>query len=91
MPHGELLVRLVDASFDDPDTLATVRDECMDTLGYDATVDAVAVIANFHMMTRIADATGTPLDEGSRAMYGELRDALGIDDFESKRLAPTTP
>ncbi len=89
VPHGELLVRLVDASFDDRASLAGVRDECVDVLGYDATVDAIAVIANFHMMTRIADGTGTPIDDGSHQMTGEIRAALDIDGFESMRLDPT--
>ena len=89
MPNGELLVRLVDASFDDAQALAAVRDECIEQLGFDATVDAAAVIANFHMMTRIADGTGTPLDAGTEHATGELRTELGLDDLETKRFDPT--
>jgi hypothetical protein len=89
VPHGELLVRFVDASFESSDALAAVRDECVATLGMDTTVDAAAVIANFHMMTRIADSTGTPLDSFTEQLSGELRDALGLDDLVSTRLDPT--
>jgi len=90
VPHGELLVRMVDASFDSPDALAAVRDECISTLGMDTTVDIAAVIANFHMMTRIADGTGTPLDATTEQMSGNLRTALGVDGLTSTRFDPTT-
>ena len=89
VPHGELLVRFVNASFESDDALAAARDECVAILGMDMTVDAAAVIANFHMMTRIAYGTGTPLDAGTEKVSGELREALGLDDLVSTRLDPT--
>ena len=89
VPHGELLVQLVDASFDSTDALAAARDACIETLGIDTTIDAAAVIANFHMMTRIADSTGTPLDDGTAQMTGDLRDSLGLNDFATKRFDQT--
>ena len=89
VPHGELLVRFVDASYDDPGELAAVRDELVDTLGAETMIDAAAVVANFHMMTRIADGTGTPIDDGSEKMSHELTADLGIDGFVSRRLDPT--
>ncbi|MCZ7534529.1 MAG: hypothetical protein M5T61_00375 [Acidimicrobiia bacterium] len=49
-------------------------------------VDAAAVCANFQMMTRIADATGTPLDEFSVEPSAELRSELGIDSFAGRRI-----
>lgn len=57
-----------------------------DTIGVDARTDAIAVYANFSMMTRIADATGTPLDAGSTAISETLRADLGLDDFISSRM-----
>jgi len=83
-------VRFVDASFDSADVLAAVRDECVETLGADMTVDAAAVIANFHMMTRIADSTGTPLDAGTEQMTGDLRDALNLNDLGTQRFDTTS-
>lgn len=91
VPHGELLVRLVDASFADDATLAAVRKDCVAALGTDATIDAAAVIANFHMMTRIADGTGTPIDDGTDRMSADLLPAIGIADLVSRRLDPTAP
>lgn len=89
VPYGELLVRMVDASFTSADALAAARDECIETLGMATTVDIAAVIANFHMMTRIADGTGTPLDSVTEQHTGDLRGALGVDDFVSSRFDPT--
>ncbi|MEM7326720.1 MAG: hypothetical protein AAF531_26780 [Actinomycetota bacterium] len=65
--------------------MAAVRDRLIDTMGPDALVDVTAVVANFTMMTRIADGTGTPLDKGSVDMSAEIRQELGIDDFVSAR------
>ncbi|MDA3038664.1 MAG: hypothetical protein O3C27_03885 [Actinomycetota bacterium] len=54
-------------------------------MGPEALVDVAAVVANFTMMTRIADGTGTPLDRGSVEMSIDIRRELGIDDFVSAR------
>lgn len=84
--HGELLARLTEAMWDgDAAALAAVRDEAIEVMGGTAMVDAVAVSANFHMMTRIADGTGTPLDEGSVEMSADIRDQIGVNDFVSRR------
>ena len=76
----------VEACFGDRNHLAAVSDELTARLGAHHLVDAVAVVANFHMMTRIADATGTPLDPGTAGMSGELRNDLGLDALTSARL-----
>jgi hypothetical protein len=79
-------VSFVEACFGDGDDLAAVRDEVTTRLGADHLIDAAAVVANFHMMTRIADATGTPLDPGTAGMSVELRNDLGLDALTSARL-----
>ena len=76
----------VEGRFGDGDDLAAVRDEVTTRLGADHLIDAAAVVANFHMMTRIADATGTPLDPGTAGMSVELRNDLGLDALTSARL-----
>ena len=76
----------VEACFGDGDDLAAVRDEVTTRLGADHLINAAAVVANFHMMTRIADATGTPLDPGTAGMSVELRNDLGLDALTSARL-----
>ena len=50
------------------------------------TILVTAVAANFEMMTRIADGTGTPLDAGTVSVSEEIRSDLGINDYTSARL-----
>ena len=88
VPAGQLLLDFVDAAHGDDDTvLAKARRHVEATLGRAGMLDAAAVIGNFTMMTRIADATGTPLDKGSIGMTDELRARMGVNDFPSARLA----
>ena len=89
MPHGELLMRFseVAASLDaSPAQLAVVVADVIEALGALGFVEAAATVANFTMMTRIADGTGTPLDPGTVEPTIALRDAMGIDDLVSARL-----
>ena len=64
-----------------------LKDEVIRIAGADVLVDAVAVSANFHMMTRIADGTGTPLDAGTVEPSAEIRDLIGVNGFTSRREA----
>jgi hypothetical protein len=56
----------------------------------EAFVDAVALIASFNVVDRIADATGIPLDPALEAMSGDLRDELGLGRFTSAANTPGT-
>ncbi len=86
VPHGQLLARLAEAMWEgDPSALAAVRDEVTEAMGGDSLVDAVAVSANFHMMTRIADGTGTPIERGGMDQTAEVRTQIGVDDMVSRR------
>ncbi len=51
-------------------------------MGDDAVRDALVVAAAFNGITRVADATGIPLDEPTAAATGALRSQLGIDAFD---------
>jgi hypothetical protein len=78
------LVGLVEATLsgsgdDGHEARARVRSE----LGAEALVDAAAIIGNFERMTRIADATGIPLDAPVNVATETLRVELGIDRFGS--------
>lgn len=57
-----------------------------DAVGEAGMVDAAAVCANFNMMVRIADGTGTPLDSGTASVSEDLRAELELDTLTSKRL-----
>ncbi len=89
IPHGAVLVRLVEAMFDgEPGEMAAAREAVLEAAGADVLVDAVAVSANFHMMTRVADGTGTPLDPGTDEMSLPWRASIGVDDLASRRHVP---
>ena len=84
-----LLARITEATWrNDSDGLVCVRDEVLARLGGDALVDAVAASANFHMMTRIADGTGNPLDQGTIEPTESIRETIGINDYVSRRHTP---
>ena len=83
--NGQLLVSFAEAVHGGVD-VAAVRSEVMAELGSEGMVDAAAICANFNMMVRIADGTGTPLDAGTVPPSEELRAELGLDDLVSRRV-----
>ncbi len=56
--------------------LALVR-----SIGAEAMVDAAAVIGGFDGITRIADATGIPLEASKAEQTADLRTELNIDEL----------
>ena len=54
-------------------------------VGEDGLVDAAAVVANFEMMTRIADGTGARHAVGRNSDVVEIGRLTGADEFESAR------
>ncbi len=77
---GRELVAFVDAALSGhPET---GRDGVEKALGKPALVRAAAVIGNFQMMNRVADATGMPVGTGSRRANAELIAELGLDRFD---------
>ena len=88
IPHGERLTAFADAAVaSDPAELATARDALRDAAGSAALVDAAAVVGNFQRMVRIADGTGIPLDGMVLSMSDDVREDLGLEAFQSRRLA----
>jgi hypothetical protein len=84
--RAALLVEFVAAVVgDDPDHADRMRVRVTDELGPDWLVDASAVIANFEMMTRLADATGARLSPEQLEASTGVRVELGLDRFESRR------
>ena len=71
----------------DPAELAKSRERLVQAIGPKGMLEAAMVVGNFTMMTRIADGTGTPLDEFSAQMSADLRDTLGLNEFASARLS----
>ena len=86
--HGDLLMRFATGCAGDDDLeLAAARDALVAATDEAFMVDAAAVAANFEMMTRLADGTGSALPparlEQSAAEIGVMR----IADLPSRRNA----
>jgi hypothetical protein len=69
--EGRLLRRLAEALVREREDLDAARTACLERLGEGGTVHAVAVIASFDGINRVADATGIRLDPESWASGAE--------------------
>lgn len=86
VPHGRALVTFVDAvTGSDRDAAAEARSTLAAEAGPTAVVEAAAVLANFEMMTRIADGTGAVQNPAHVERLSVEREALGLDRFDSAR------
>ena len=81
VPAGAVLISFVDTTLSDDTGLADARHRVLDAVGPTGLVDAAAVIGNFEMMNRIADATGMPVGKGTLKRTEEWRAHLGLDRF----------
>jgi hypothetical protein len=70
---------------DDPVRADAARQAVVDQLGHEWLVDTCAVIANFEMMTRLADGTGARLRPEQLQASVAIREELGLDAFPSAR------
>lgn len=81
-----VLEELVDAVIgDDVDRAEASRARVVAELGWEWLVDACAVIANFEMMTRLADGTGARLRPQQLVAAAPMIDAHGLRDLPSAR------
>jgi hypothetical protein len=87
--HGALLARLCDAvAAKDRTVMAGVRAEMLADMSAEQLVDAVGVSAMFHMMNRVANATGTPLDPIMSQAGPAISEAIGASGFHSRADTP---
>ena len=63
------------------DDLTTIRDQAGAAMGTQSMVDALVVAAGVNGITRVADATGIPLDENTQQMTVDMRESTGIERF----------
>lgn len=82
---AELLSLAAAAIGTNRDALVEARSAVTDALGHEALIDAAAVIAGFDGITRIADATGIPLEPAKASQTEALRESLRIDSFHSAK------
>ncbi len=84
IPHGGLLIEFAEAVIGSDDArLSRAREQLLQALGPAALVDAAGVVATFNAIDRVADATGTPIDEQRIEASAEMRTQLGIDRYPS--------
>ncbi len=82
VPAAAELIALADAAITgEAERIDRARAAVTELIGTDAMIDAAAVIAGFDGITRIADATGIPLEPPRAAETVELRAQLAIDEF----------
>ena len=65
----------------DRSELSKVRQQVEPILGAQGLADAIGVAAAFNGITRIANATGLPLDHATSINTIEMRQMTGIDDY----------
>ena len=83
VPHGDWLRRLTEATISgDWLALGEMRADAETAMGAQGVVDALTVAAAFNGITRVADATGIPLDDSTALTTREMRINTGIDNFE---------
>lgn len=80
--HDALLIAIAEAVVAwDWAALAALKQEGAKSLGPQQTADAIGVACAFNGITKVADATGIPLDESTFDRTVEMRDTTGIDSF----------
>ena len=83
VPQANELIEFAEAAtMRDDRRLAAARNTLADLLGEEAVVDSAAVIAAFNMNTRIADATGIPLDETGHDAREAIATRLDVLRYE---------
>jgi hypothetical protein len=63
------------------ESLGPTLSEAARVMGQAAAVDVLVVASAFNGITRVADATGIPLDRNTAVNTVEMRAAVGLDDF----------
>ena len=86
MPFARELFDFATAATELDDAAITIaRDALAKRAGVAVTIDAAAVIANFEMMTRLADSTGARMPEEVVAQRLGAATAMGVDQVVSRR------
>ena len=80
VPDGRILREFAEAVVGDDDARASrSRSVIRDRLGDEQLVDCAGVVALFNAINRVADATGTRLDEILESLSADVRATFGID------------
>ena len=86
LANGAELVAFTDAAAGvDDAALVAARSALVAAAGQTFMIDAAAVVANFEMMTRVADGTGARFAEAGADHRAAISDKLQISDLTSAR------
>ncbi len=86
VPHGGILLAFADAAIGRDDAvLAAARNTVRAAIGEAGLADAAGVIGGFDGITRIADATGIPLEPEKAALTADFFEALDIGRFRREK------
>ena len=80
---GAAMVRFAEAVTLASSDLEASRRALLDELGAVGFVEVAATVGIFNGLVRVADSTGIPLDDVSRKISADFRDALGLVQFAS--------
>jgi hypothetical protein len=69
----------------DDEAVLLSRNSIVTVLGESAMLDAAGVIGGFDGITRVADATGIPLEPAKAEQTADFRMTLGIDQFQREK------
>jgi len=83
VPSGAAMVRFSEAVTLARSDLEASRRALLDELGTAGFVEVAATVGIFNGLVRVADSTGIPLDDVSRKISADFRDALGLVQFAS--------
>lgn len=78
--HEDILLMVAEAVVDSRPA-AAMRRRAGEVLGEQQMLDAIGIASAFHGITKIANATGLPLDARTSEITVELRQVTGIDDY----------
>ncbi len=81
--HADMLRKLAESTLQGSwDDLARHRQESAKLLGIQSMVDALSVVCGFNGITRVADATGIPIDYYEDELGKNIRSRIGVDAFQ---------
>jgi hypothetical protein len=86
LAQEDLIAQLVAALLEDPGGRLTAAVAAADeSMGRQESTDVLTVACGFNGITRVADATGIPLDTTTEATTSAMRATTGIDDYAYAR------
>ncbi len=81
MKHADAIVRFGEAVTRGDDDVDQVRADLLYVLGAEGFVEAAGIVGIFNGLVRTADASGIPLDDGTRGASTEFRQELGLNAY----------